>query len=132
MFGQVGQGLPSRGRRADATAARVDGPIARPDVGRTEAVGAGVAAADDDDVLVRRRDELGVGNPVALVAAVLQGQILHREVDAVQFSPRDLEVARGGRAAREHHGVISVAQVAHADVHAHVRARLKRDPPLPE
>src|SRR5207244_9167809 len=67
-----------------------------------EAVGAGVAAADDDHALARRRDELIVGNRVALAPPVLERQVLHREVYARELAPRHGEVARVARAAREH------------------------------
>ncbi len=59
-----------------------------------QAVGAGVASADDDDTLVLG-EELGVVRYlVAGDAAVLQGQEVHREVDALQVPTGDRQVAR--------------------------------------
>ena len=66
-----------------------------------QAVGAGVAAADDDDVLVAGRDEFRVVDRVAGDPPVLAGQELHREVDALELAPFDRQVARLGRAAAE-------------------------------
>ena len=59
-------------RRADATAARADAPTRALAMRRAEAVGAGVAAADDDHVLVLRGDESRRRHLVAFAAAVLQ------------------------------------------------------------
>src|SRR5437899_997573 len=55
----------------------------------TEAVGAGVAAADDHDVLAARGDEPVVGDRVALAALVLERQVLHREVESPALAPHD-------------------------------------------
>src|SRR5205814_2359029 len=68
-------------------------------VARADAVAAGVAAADDDHVLA-------VGADLALDGAagvdlVLLRQELHREVHAVEISPRYWQVARALRAGRE-------------------------------
>ena len=70
----------------DAEAAlAVDGP---------QAVGAGVAAADDDHALALRRDEVGVGDRVAGDPLVLEREEVHREVDAVEVAAGDRQVAR--------------------------------------
>ena len=66
-----------------------------------QAIGAGVAAADDDDVLVAGRDELAVVDRVAGHAPVLHGQELHGEVDALELAAFDRQVARLGRAAAQ-------------------------------
>ena len=83
-------------------------------VGGAEAVGAGVAAADDDDVLARGGDELLVGDLVALAATVLQRQVLHREMDARQLAARHRQVARQRRAASEDDRVESGAELVDA------------------
>src|SRR6185312_16593253 len=59
-----------------------------------ETVGAGVAPADDDHALALRADELRVGNVIALAAAVGQGEVLHREVDAAEVATGDGEISR--------------------------------------
>src|SRR5690606_9134370 len=56
-------------------------------VGGAEAVGAGVAAADDDDVLALGGD--GGGVEVALLHPVGDGQVLHRLVDALEVASGD-------------------------------------------
>src|SRR3954447_21404809 len=58
-----------------------------------EAVGAGVAAADDHDVLAGRADRLG-RRVVAGHEAVALLEVLHREVDPVQVTAWDREVTR--------------------------------------
>ena len=72
-------------------------------VGGAHAVAAGVAAADHDHVLAGGHD-LAI-DPVARVDAVLLGQELHREVDALQFAAGHRQVARLLGTAREDHGV---------------------------
>ena len=73
-----------------------------------EAVGAGVAAADDHDVLAGRDDLVldlfAERDPVGL------GQELHRLVDAAELTARHRQVARVGGAHGEHHGVVALAQ----------------------
>ncbi|OIQ88657.1 hypothetical protein GALL_294800 [mine drainage metagenome] len=72
-------------------------------VAGAHAVGAGVAAADDDDVLAGGHDlalEL-----VAGVDLVLLRQELHGEVDAVEFAPRNRQVARMFGAAGQQHRI---------------------------
>ena len=62
-------------------------------VSRAQAVGAGVAAADDDDALALGRDRL-LGEDIAGVALVLLDEVVHGRVDALQFAPRHRELAR--------------------------------------
>src|SRR5699024_5073548 len=64
--------------------------------GGAEAVGAGIAAADNDNFLALGRDS-GVGI-VALIDAVLPGEVFHRRVDAVKLTAFDRKFARDGRA----------------------------------
>ena len=78
-----------------------------------EAVGAGVAAADDDDALAGGEDEpaahvAGVVFGVALVAAILLGQELHGEVNALELAAGNGQVARMLGAAAEQDGVVVV------------------------
>ncbi len=63
-------------------------------VGRSQAVGAGVAAADDDDALARRRDRRRVEGTLAHQVGRLQ--VLHGEVHPVEVAA----LHRRGRAAR--------------------------------
>ena len=72
---------------------------------RADAVGAGVAAADDDDVLVLRRDVLAVGVLAVEQALGVGVQELHREVDALEVAALDRQIARLGRAAAQDDGV---------------------------
>jgi hypothetical protein len=92
-------------------------------VRRAEAVGAGVAAADDDDVLVLGGNGLRLRDFLALVPAVLLGEVLHREVDALEIAPLHRQVARTGRSPGEDDGVELGAQFFNLDVDADVRVR---------
>ena len=96
-------------------------------VHRAQAVGAGVAAADDDDVLVFGGDELPFWDLVPFVAAVLKRKELHREVDAGQLASRHPQVARRRGAAGEHDGVERVAHLADGHVDTDVATGAKRD-----
>ena len=74
-----------------------------------QAVGTGIAAADDDDVLAG--GENLISNDVACSEFVLLRQKLHREVDAFQLAARDLQIARLFRAAGQHDGVKVLADL---------------------
>src|SRR5205814_4588927 len=80
--------LRARFRRHRHQLELIDRPRALP-VHGAEAVGAGIAAADDNHVAILRGDELIVRDFVALAAAVLQREELHREVNALQLAPRN-------------------------------------------
>src|SRR3954453_15113824 len=84
-------------------------------VGVADAVRAGVAAADDDHVLARRADPR-----LALAAAghppVATGEVVHREVHAVELAPGNGEGARHARAGGDHDRVVALAQLVGADV----------------
>ena len=74
-----------------------------------EAVGTGVAATDDHDVLA-----VGVDRRVVELAERLQvavGQVLHGQVDAGQLAARGGQVTADGRAAGEDDGVELRAQL---------------------
>ena len=92
-----------------------------------QAVGAGVAAADDDDVLARGTDEALVGDGVALAAPVLEGEVLHGEVNARQLAPGHGQIARVAGAAGQHDGVEVAPQVGHRHGDADVGVRLEDD-----
>jgi hypothetical protein len=72
-------------------------------VGGADAVGAGVAAADDHHVLAGGPELRHAG--IARHALVLQRQELHREVHAAQLAARDRQVPGLLGATGEHHGV---------------------------
>src|SRR5215207_534456 len=85
-----------------------DRPRALPDH-RAEAVRAGVAATDDDDVLACR-DDLVVDlfaerDPVGL------REELHGLVDAAELTAGDWQLTAYGRADREHDGVVAIAEL---------------------
>ena len=87
-----------------------------------EAVGAGVAAADDDDVLSLRGDSSFRGNGVPFALAILLRQVVHCEVDAVEIASRNGQVARPAGAAGEHDRVEVAAQRGDRHVDADVDA----------
>ena len=80
-----------------------------------EAVRAGVAAADDDDALAGGEDGASGFHGgeellfrVAFVAAILLGQKLHGEVNALELAAGDGQIARLLGAAAEQDGVVVV------------------------
>ena len=75
------------------------------------AVGAGVAAADDDDPPVEGADARLVGDVLAGHAPVLLDQEVHREVHAGELAPGHRQIARVLGAAGEHHRVVLVEQL---------------------
>ena len=92
-----------------------------------EAVGAGIATAEDDDALAGGGDDLALGEVVAGEELVLRGEEVHREVDAVEVAAGDGEVAGVGGAAGQADGVELVHQVAGVDIDADVDARAEDD-----
>ena len=91
----------------------------------TQAVGPGVAAADDDDLLALggdRRLPVLAQDVVALLHPVTPRQVLHRLVDAVQLPAGHGQVAPIGRAAGQHHRIEIGQQLLGGDVDADVDA----------
>jgi len=97
-------------------------------LGGAQAIGAGVTAAQDDDVLVLGADELLVGNMVSHIPPVLEREVVHRLVDAVQFAAGDFEIARGSGPAAQHDGVEIPTQFLDLDVLTHVGVGLEDNP----
>src|SRR5437868_15368007 len=58
-----------------------------------EAIGAGVAASDNDHALPRRQNFRFRLDGVAQIAAVLLRQVVHREMDSSQLASRDVQIA---------------------------------------
>src|SRR4051812_23183060 len=83
-------------------------------VNRAEAIGAGVAAADDDHPLAMDVDGRRVD--VAFLHPVGQRQVLHRLMNSGQLSPRDRQIARRSGTAGQHDRVVRREQ--HFDVDA--------------
>ena len=79
-------------------------------VHRPQAVGTGIAAADDHHALARCRDELIVGHRVPFTATVLLRQVIDREVNAGQVATGHSEIAGSLRAAAQHDRVERVLQ----------------------
>src|SRR5688572_539345 len=93
-----------------------------------QAVRAGVAAADDDDLFALGRDELIVRNHVAFAAFVLQREVVHREMDAVELAPGDRQIARKRGSAGQQERVIVLSQLFNGDIRPYVGIRLEPDP----
>ena len=79
---------------------------------RADAVGAGVAAAEDHDVLTGRDDRFVVRHDLARDAPILLGQEVHREVHAGELAARHLEIARLLGAGAQQDRVEALAQLA--------------------
>src|SRR5436190_10080801 len=95
-------------------------------MGRAEAVCACVTAADDDDLLAFRRDELVIGNRVAFTTFVLERKIVHGEVNAVEFASGNRKVAWQGSAAGEQDRVVVFLQFIGGNVHPDVGVGAER------
>ena len=93
---------------------------------RADAVRAGVAAADDDDVLAVGEDRRGLVRRLAADAAVLLRQEFHREMNAVEFAAGDRQVARLFGAAGQHHRVVILDDVFDRRVDADMRVVMER------
>ena len=96
---------------------------------RADAVGAGVAAADDDDVLVARGQVMAIGVGAVEQALGVGVQELHGEMDAVEVPPFGTreEVVGLGRAAAQDDGVEFLPQSGGRVVLAYLAAGDKRD-----
>ena len=90
-------------------------------VGGAQAVGAGVATADDHDVPAGCVDRRMVD--VAFLEAVPPREVLHGLVDAVEFAAGDREVTPPGGSAGEDDGVVVRAQVSDQQVGANLDVR---------
>ena len=88
-----------------------------------ETVGAGVAAADDDHMLVLRADDV---DAIALAGPILRRQILHREMNAREFASRHPQIARHRRPAGQDDGVEVALQLTGVAVDADVAAGAER------
>ena len=91
--------------------------------GRTDAIGAGIAAADDHHVPVRCRDVSTVFVVRIEKALCALEQILHCEVDASQLATGNRQISRLRRAAGEEQRVVLLAQLLDIDVDADVSIR---------
>ena len=76
-----------------------------------DAVIAGIAAADNNDMLALGGDVLAVGQVGVQQALGVRTQEVYGEVDAVGVASRIVQVARIGCAAAQNHGIIAVQQL---------------------
>ena len=102
------------------------GQRALPDRG-ADAVGAGVAAADDDDMLRAGEDRLVALHRLAADAAILLRQEFHREMDARKIAARHRQIARLLGAAGQNHRVVIVKKRLRLDVDADIDADMEFD-----
>ena len=128
MRGHCGHGLSRRPRlgRARQQLELVDRPGSLP-MHRAQAVGAGIAAADDDHALAGSGDELILGDLVPFATAVLLGQEVDGEVNARQVAARHLKIAGRPGAAAQHNRVELPAQIRNRKVHTDVHAGAEHD-----
>ena len=94
---------------------------------RAQAVGASVAAADDDHAFARGGDQGRAAEIVAFAAPVLLRQVIHREVDAGQLTSRDGQIAWNGRPAAQNDRVELAAELVGGNALADVRVRPELD-----
>src|SRR6185295_2734120 len=91
-----------------------------------ETIGSGIAAADDDDALALCRNRL-VRDRVAGVAFVLLRQIVHRQVDALEFSPGNRQFTGLLRTYSEADGIELLPQLFARDVCSNRHTDLELD-----
>ena len=96
--------------------------------GRADAVGAGVAAAEHQYTLTFSDNPLGTAEPLSRVDAVLLGEKLHRQVDAIQIPAGYRQVAGYRGTPCETYRVELRPEPLNLDVPADVGARAERDP----
>ena len=94
--------------------------------GRALTVVAGVAAADDEDILTCGADGLAVGKAAVQQALGHAGEVVHREMDALGIPAGDVQVPGLLCAAAEDDGVVALEQFGgiHGPAHIHVGAEL--------
>ncbi len=112
--------LRTLGRRLDADREVRDGQRLLA-VRRADAVRAGIAATENNDVLALRGQL--VDDHIAGTDAVLLYEVLHGEMHPGEVPAGNGEVARLERARRHHHGVVTRPQLVPGDVHPDVHAR---------
>ena len=88
--------------------------------GRTNAVVACIAAANDNNVLALRADVVAVLEVRVQERLCILLKEFHGKVNAIDISVRDLEVARPGRACSEYYGVKLGLKVLDVKVHPNV------------
>ena len=89
---------------------------------RAQAVGAGVAAADDHDALALGRDDVGRRHVIPRQPPILLRQVLDREVDAAELAAGNLEIPRPRRPAAEHDRVELAPQAGDREIDADLDA----------
>ena len=92
-----------------------------------QTVGSGIAAADDDDTLPLSRDRL-VQDGIPGVSLVLLGEVIQRQMDALQLSPGNRQLPGLLGAECEADRVVLATQFIPADIHADIDAEFKLHP----
>ena len=92
-----------------------------------QAVGARIAAAEDDHALALRSDGLLLVVTAAGDATVLLRQVLHCQVNALEIAARHGQLAGRARADGETYGVEVAVKVIGGEIVAHVDAGLEAD-----
>src|SRR5690242_1398490 len=95
---------------------------------RSETIGPGIAAADDDDTLTGRTDFVSTADPVSGDSSVLLNQVIHRKMDAFQLPARNIQIAGLLSANREENGIILALQIFGRDVYTDVNSGSKLHP----
>src|SRR6188768_1119055 len=94
---------------------------------RSETIRSGIAASNNDDVLVLRADEFLLGNRVALAALILKRQVFHCEIDAGQVSAFDRQISGSRGTAREKDGIKFLPQLVYRNIDSHIGIRSELD-----
>src|SRR5208337_3111883 len=88
----------------------------------SEAIGAGIAASDNDHALAGRQNLRFRFDGIAQIAPVLLRQELHREMDSFQLASGDIQIARLLGSAGEHSRIEIAEQILYRDILAYLRA----------
>ena len=92
-----------------------------------QAVGTGVSTTENDYTLALSADAFRFGNVVACDEAILLGQEVHSEMNAVKLTPRHGQVARYRAAAGQDYCIEVVQQLAARQVNTHIDACFEGD-----
>src|SRR6185437_14330857 len=92
-----------------------------------KAIGARIAASDDEHALAGSENIVCRIERVALITTILLRQKLHGEVNALELAARDVEVARVLGPAAKQDSVVVLGERVHGDVDADVSVREEGD-----
>ncbi len=95
--------------------------------GRADAVGAGIAAAHDDDMFILGRNEIAILMLGIEQALGIGAEKIHRHMNALELPTGNRQIARLGRARADDHGIEVMDQLRCRPIHADMNVGDKLD-----